>query len=81
MTNTIDFTKDSEYMKLFDLTSLQKLPTLAELFFGKGIDPATDKPYVKDISEEFIEEVLTTELGSSLEKIEDGVGVGTYEEE
>ena len=29
------------------LTSLQKLPTLTEIFFGKGIDPATDKPYVK----------------------------------
>ena len=81
MPELIDFTKDSEYIRIFGLTSLQKLPTLAELFFGKGIDPATDKPYVKDISEEFIEEVLTTELGSSLEKIEDGVGVGTYEEE
>ena len=30
-----------------ELTSLQKLPTLSEIFFGKGIDPATDKPYVK----------------------------------
>ena len=50
---TIDFTKDSEYIRLFD----------------------------DDDSEEFIEEVLTTELGSSLEKIEDGVGIGLYEEE
>ena len=50
-TQTIDFTKDSEYIRLFD-----------------------------DDSEEFIEEVLTTELGSSLEKIEDGVGIGFYEE-
>ena len=30
-----------------ELTSLQKLPTLTELFFGKGIDPATDKPFKK----------------------------------
>ena len=30
-----------------ELTSLQKLPSLSEIFFGKGIDPATDKPYVK----------------------------------
>ena len=28
------------------LTSLQKLPTLTEIFFGKGINPATDKPYI-----------------------------------
>ena len=81
MTNTIDFTKDSEYMKIFGLTSLQKLPTLTEIFFGKGIDPATDKPYIKNNSDVSIEEVLKTELGSSLEKIEEGVGVGTYEEE
>jgi hypothetical protein len=26
-------------------TRLQKLPTLTEIFFGKGINPATDKPY------------------------------------
>jgi hypothetical protein len=32
-------------------TRLQKLPTLTEIFFGKGINPATDKPYViKEIS-------------------------------
>ena len=49
----IDFTKDSEYIRLFD----------------------------DDDSEEFIEDVLKTELGSSLEKIEDGVGIGIYEEE
>jgi len=30
-----------------ELTSLQKLPSLTEIFFGKGIDPTTDKPYVK----------------------------------
>tara|TARA_B100001079_G_C16314001_1_gene471415 strand:- start:545 stop:700 length:156 start_codon:yes stop_codon:yes gene_type:complete len=30
-----------------ELTSLQKLPSLTEIFFGKGIDPATDKPYKK----------------------------------
>jgi len=29
-----------------------------------------------DDSEEFIEEVLKTELGESLEKLEDGVAVG-----
>ena len=77
----IDFTKDSEYIRIFGLTSLQKLPTLTEIFFGKGIDPATDKPYAKNNSDVSIEEVLTTELGSSLEKIEEGVGIGIYEEE
>jgi len=77
----IDFTKDSEYIRIFGLTNLQKLPTLTEIFFGKGIDPATDKPYAKNNSDVSIEEVLKTELGSSLEKIEEGVGVGTYEEE
>ena len=30
-----------------ELTSLQKLPTLTELFFGKGIAPAPNKPYPK----------------------------------
>jgi hypothetical protein len=30
----------------------------------------------EDDSEEFIEEVLKTELGDSLEKLEDGVAVG-----
>ena len=48
-----------------DLTSLQKLPTLTEIFFGKGIDPATDKPYVENNSEEPIEEVLTEALDSN----------------
>ena len=81
MSELIDFTKDSEYIRIFGLTSLQKLPTLTEIFFGKGIDPATDKPYAKNNSDVSIEEVLTTELGSSLEKIEEGVGIGTYEEE
>jgi hypothetical protein len=33
-------------MVLREKTSLQKLPTLTEIFFGKGINPATDKPYV-----------------------------------
>ena len=47
------------------LTSLQKLPTLTEIFFGKGIDPATDKPYAKNNSEEPIEEVLTEALDSN----------------
>ena len=52
MTNTIDFTKDSEYIRLFD----------------------------DDDSEEFMEGVYKQELGSSLEKVEDGVGIGFYEE-
>ena len=47
------------------LTSLQKLPTLTEIFFGKGIDPATDEPYVENNSEEPIEEVLTEALDSN----------------
>ena len=33
----------------------------------------------EDDSEEFIEEVLKTELGESLEKLEDGVAVGFYD--
>ena len=44
-------------------TSLQKLPTLTEIFFGKGINPATDKPYIvneppkkKEVSKEKIGE-------------------------
>ena len=61
----IDITKDSEYIRMFGLTSLQKLPTLTEIFFGKGIDPATDKPYVENNPEEHIEEVLTEALESN----------------
>ena len=53
MENPIDFTKDSEYIKLF---------------------------YDDDDSEEFMEGVYKQELGSSLEKVEDGVGIGFYEE-
>ena len=50
---TIDFTKDSEYIKLF---------------------------YDDDDSEEFMKGVYKQELGSNLEKVEDGVGIGFYEE-
>ena len=35
--------------------------------------------WIPDNSEEFMAEVLKTELGENLEKIEDGVGVGKYE--
>ena len=49
----IDFTKDSEYIRLFD----------------------------DDDSEEFMESVYRKELGSSFEKMENGVSVGNYEEE
>ena len=48
----IDFTKDSEYIRLFE---------------------------DDDASEEFMKEVYKKELGSNFEKVEDGVGVGTYE--
>jgi len=48
----IDFTKDSEYIRLFS---------------------------DDDDSEEFMKEVYKKELGSSFEKVEGGVGVGTYE--
>jgi len=48
----IDFTKDSEYIRLFS---------------------------DDDDSEEFMKEVYKKELGSNFEKVEDGVGVGTYE--
>ena len=53
MTEKIDFTKDSEYIRLFD----------------------------DDDSEEFMESVYKKELGSSFEKMENGVSVGHYEEE
>ena len=49
-----DFTKDSEYIRLFD---------------------------DDDNSEEFMKEVYKKELGSSFEKMENGVSVGNYEEE
>jgi hypothetical protein len=49
----IDFTKDSEYIRLFD----------------------------DDDSEEFMESVYKKELGSSFEKMENGVSIGHYEEE
>ena len=48
----IDFTKDSEYIRLFD---------------------------DDDTSEEFMESVYKKELGPDFEKMESGVGVGTYE--
>ena len=53
MIEKIDFTKDSEYIRLFD----------------------------DDDSEEFMESVYRKELGSSFEKMENGVRVGHYEEE
>jgi hypothetical protein len=53
MIEKIDFTKDSEYIRLFD----------------------------DDDSEEFMESVYKKELGSSFEKMENGVSVGNYEEE
>ena len=49
----IDFTKDSEYIRLFG----------------------------DDESEEFMESVYKKELGSDFEKVENGVGVGSYLEE
>ncbi len=49
----IDFTKDSEYIRLFD----------------------------DDDSEEFMESVYKKELGSSFEKMENGVSVGSYKED
>ena len=51
---TIDFTKDSEYIRLFD---------------------------DDDTPEEFMESVYRKELGSSFEKMENGVSIGHYEEE
>ena len=53
MTEKIDFTKDSEYIRLFD----------------------------DDDSEEFMESVYKKELGSSFEKMENGVSIGNYKEE
>ena len=54
MIEKIDFTKDSEYIRLFD---------------------------DDDTPEEFMESVYKKELGSSFEKMENGVSVGNYEEE
>ena len=54
MIEKIDFTKDSEYVRLFD---------------------------DDDTPEEFMESVYRKELGSSFEKMENGVSVGHYEEE
>ena len=44
-------------------------------------DKFPTQAWIADDSEEFMAEVLKTELGESLEKLEDGVGIGTYEEE
>ena len=54
MIEKIDFTKDSEYIRLFD---------------------------DDDASEEFMESVYKKELGPDFEKMDSGVGVGTYESE
>ncbi len=54
MIEKIDFTKDSEYIRLFD---------------------------DDDTPEEFMESVYRKELGSSFEKMENGVSIGHYEEE
>jgi len=50
----IDFTKDSEYIRLF------------------GDD---------DVPEKYMESVYKKELGSSFEKMENGVSVGSYKED
>ena len=50
----IDFTKDSEYIRLYG---------------------------DEDDSEEFMESVYKSELGTNFEKVESGVGIGNYEEE
>ena len=42
-------------------------------------DKFPTQAWIPDDSEEFMAEVIKTELGESLEKIEDGVGVGKYE--
>ena len=55
MSEKIDFTKDSEYIRLY----------------GNG----------EDDSEEFMESVYKSELGTNFEKVENGVGIGNYEEE
>ena len=42
----------------------------------KARDKFPTQAWIADDSEEFIAEVLKTELGESLEKLEDGVAVG-----
>ena len=54
MTDKIDFTKDSEYIRLYG---------------------------DEDDSEEFMESVYKSELGTDFEKVESGVGIGNYKEE
>ena len=45
----------------------------------KARDKFPTQAWIADDSEEFMEEVLKTELGESLEKLEDGVAVGFYD--
>ena len=45
----------------------------------KARDKFPTQAWIADDSEEFIAEVLKTELGESLEKLEDGVAVGFYD--
>ena len=42
-------------------------------------DKFPTQAWIADDSEEFMAEVLKTELGDSLEKLEDGVAVGFYD--
>ena len=45
----------------------------------KARDKFPTQAWIADDSEEFMAEVLKTELGDSLEKLEDGVAVGFYD--
>ena len=45
----------------------------------KARDKFPTQAWIADDSEEFMAEVLKTELGESLEKLEDGVAVGFYD--
>jgi len=69
----IDFTKDSEYIRLFGLGS-------------EPIDFTKDSEYIRlfgddDVPEKYMESVYKKELGSSFEKMENGVSVGSYKED
>ena len=45
----------------------------------KARDKFPTQAWIADDSEEFMAEVLKTELGESLEKLEDGVAIGLFD--
>ena len=58
----------------FDTPQYRKVKAICKIR-----DKFPTQAWIPDDSEEFIAEVLKTELGESLEKLEDGVAVGFYD--